>query len=247
MADPRELDGVTPDQVFDGGDLDCGSGLILLIRDAMSRVPEGGILEMRSREPTVAADLPPWCRMVGHAFLGARADGVTTRFFVRKGAGDRDDGAALRRDQERANEFEWRVRARATGPMETTAYFRNFSFKIGQSASFEEKDAHPSALELVLSALAADLAGVFATQAARCGLEIDDVEITVKGRLESAMAHLGLEAGDPGLAQIELSVYVSTLEDERRVREAFAIAAARSPLLATLRKAAAVREKLVIG
>ena len=37
--------------MFDGGDLDCGSGLILLIRDAMRQVPVDGILEMRSREP----------------------------------------------------------------------------------------------------------------------------------------------------------------------------------------------------
>ena len=58
------------DMVFDGGDLDCGSGLILLIRENMIKTPLGGILEMRSREPTVAGDLPPWCRMAGHEYLG---------------------------------------------------------------------------------------------------------------------------------------------------------------------------------
>ena len=54
---------IKPDHMFDGGDLDCGSGLILLIRENMLAVPVGGILEMRSREPSVADDLPPWCRM----------------------------------------------------------------------------------------------------------------------------------------------------------------------------------------
>jgi hypothetical protein len=41
---------IIPDQMFDGGDLDCGSGLILLIRESMLQVPVDGILEMRSRE-----------------------------------------------------------------------------------------------------------------------------------------------------------------------------------------------------
>ena len=60
-----------PDNIFDGGDLDCGSGLILMIRENMLKIPLDGILEMRSSEPTVADDLPPWCRMVGHEYLGS--------------------------------------------------------------------------------------------------------------------------------------------------------------------------------
>ena len=47
------------DVFFDGGNLDCGSGLVLLIRQHMSGVPVGGILEMRSSEPSVEGDLPP--------------------------------------------------------------------------------------------------------------------------------------------------------------------------------------------
>jgi TusA-related sulfurtransferase len=68
-----DINKITPDIVFDGGDLDCGSGLILLIRENMLKVPENGILEMRSREPTVGDDLPPWCRMSGHEYLGKTA------------------------------------------------------------------------------------------------------------------------------------------------------------------------------
>ena len=57
------------DHVFDGGSMDCGSGLILLIRQNMLQVPSGGVLEIRSSEPTVESELPPWCRMVGHEHL----------------------------------------------------------------------------------------------------------------------------------------------------------------------------------
>ena len=81
-----DLEQLKPDRVFEGGDLDCGSGLVLLIREHMLQVPTGGILEMRSREPSVRSDLPPWCRMVGHEYLGAvgEEDRVTVRYFVRK-------------------------------------------------------------------------------------------------------------------------------------------------------------------
>ena len=70
MGDNKLLEAIKPDHVFDGGDLDCGSGLVLLIRENMQKVPVGGILEMRSLETTVCDELPPWCRMVGHEYLG---------------------------------------------------------------------------------------------------------------------------------------------------------------------------------
>ena len=53
MPDPMPLDDLQPDVVFDGGDLDCGSGLILLIRERMLQAPVGGVLEwMRNRGNT---------------------------------------------------------------------------------------------------------------------------------------------------------------------------------------------------
>ncbi|MEZ5194875.1 MAG: hypothetical protein R2764_00295 [Bacteroidales bacterium] len=70
MGTSENLETIIPDHVFDGGDLDCGSGLVLLIRENMRKVPVGGIMEMRSLEPSVCDDLPPWCRMVGHDYLG---------------------------------------------------------------------------------------------------------------------------------------------------------------------------------
>ncbi len=41
MADSLNLDGLRPAQVFDGGELDCGSGLVLLLREHMQRVAPG--------------------------------------------------------------------------------------------------------------------------------------------------------------------------------------------------------------
>jgi TusA-related sulfurtransferase len=245
-----ELENLEPDHVFDGGDLDCGSGLVLLIREHMQRVPEGGVLEMRSVESTVKDDLPPWCRMVGHDYLG-HLDGEGAgqkRFFVRKGTGEaaRAEQKALEEDKERARHYEWRLRARGSGHLQTTVYCRNFKWTLGQPASFEEQDVHPSAVEALLGAVAADLVTSFGTACSRAGLEVDDIELTAGARLHDPTAILGLSDGDPSLAALDLKMYASTFADETAVREAWDSVVARSPLVTTLRKAAEVSTRIAI-
>jgi len=246
MSDANDLATIRPDRVFDGGDLDCGSGLVLLLRENMLQVPLGGVLEMRSREATVGDDLPPWCRMAGHDYLGRLEGEGCARYFVRRGekAAAEEERAALEADKSRAKAYEWRARARTTGALESTVYCRNFSFRAGQPASFDDRDAHPSAVEYLLGALAADLATGFATECARSGLTVDDVEISIRGRLGNVLAHLGLEEGDPSFDRIALKCFASTSDDESEVRAAWERTVARSPLAATLRKAVDLETKL---
>lgn len=237
---------ITPDNVFDGGDLDCGSGLILLIRENMMQTPVNGILEMRSREPTVADDLPPWCRMSGHEYLGkVQGDGFT-RYFVKRGSGVETEKQALKKDKEEAKNYEWRMRARSTGHLKSTIYTRNFSFDVGQAASFEEKDANPSALEYLLGALAGSLSTGFATDCARANLEIDDIELSLTGTLNNVLAHMGLEEGDPSVRRIECKCFASTFEDEEKVQAVWLQTVSRSPIVATLEKGTELQIKLVI-
>lgn len=56
-------------RLIDGGDLDCGSGLLLLITRSMRRLDDGGLLGIRSAEPSVDVDLPAWAELVGHAVV----------------------------------------------------------------------------------------------------------------------------------------------------------------------------------
>ena len=236
-----DLAGLMPDHVFDGGDLDCGSGLVLLIRQHMQQVPTGGVLELRSSEPTVTDDLPPWCRMVGHEYLGCLPGQAPRqqRFFVRRGAGQaaQAEAAALATDTERARGYEWRLRARSGGHLATKVYCRNFQWTLGQPASFEEKDAHPAAVEALLGALAGDLVTGFATACSQAGLEVDDIELTARGRLHDVMAHLGLSDGDPAFATIDVKLFVSTFAPADRVRAVWQETVRRSPLAATLARA----------
>lgn len=243
---PTDIDNIIPDHVFDGGDLDCGSGLILLIRENMLQTPAGGILEMRSREPTVADDLPPWCRMVGHEYLGSLESSGYARYFVRRGADSDKEEQALDEDKRRAKVYEWRARARSTGHLKSTVYARNFSFDVGQPASFEEKDQYPSAVEYLLGALAGSLTSGFASECAQDNLEIDDIEITINGRLKNVLAHMGLEEGDPSFESIELKCFVSTFDDEDKVRQVWDRTVARSPAAATLTKSVDLKIKLAI-
>ncbi|MEJ2110572.1 MAG: OsmC family protein [Acidobacteriota bacterium] len=246
MSEYIDLGAIEPNRVFDGGDLDCGSGLVLLIRENMLQVPEQGILEMRSREPTVKDDLPPWCRMAGHEYLGSLEGQGFTRYFVRKSIQSTKEEQTLEQDKIRAKEYQWRARARSTGSLKSTVYCRNFSIDVGQPASFEESDKYPSAVEYLLAALAGDLTAGFATECAKSNIEVDDIEMTISGRLKNVLAHLGLEEGDPSFESIEMKCFVSSFEDEERIREAWSRIVRRSPLLVTLQKAMDVTIKLAI-
>jgi 5-methyltetrahydropteroyltriglutamate--homocysteine methyltransferase len=73
-----------PDVSFDGGDLDCGNGLLLLIRKHIDPLPRGGLLEIRSTEISVDEDLPAWCRLTNNDLISWTKDGKQRSFLVSK-------------------------------------------------------------------------------------------------------------------------------------------------------------------
>jgi len=74
-----------PDVSFDGGDLDCGNGLLLLIRKHIDPMARGQLLEIRSTEISVDEDLPAWCRLTGNDLVSWTKDGRQRSFLVCKG------------------------------------------------------------------------------------------------------------------------------------------------------------------
>ncbi len=241
-----DLEKLEPFDRLDGGDLDCGSGLVLLLRDRMLGVPVGHVLELRSREGSVGGDLPPWCEMVGHEYLGELPGEDGARYFIRRGEKSTAEAEVLEMDKVAAKEFEWRTRVRHRGGLRATVYCRNFQFDVGQPASFEERDEHPSAVEYLLGALGGALAVGFATECGKAALEVDDIEITARGKLHDPLAHLGLSQGDPSFSTIEVRCFASTFADEGEVRRAWTLAVERSPLVATLNKGCQLELKLAI-
>jgi len=84
-SDPVERHPLAPDASFDGGDLDCGGGLLLLIRRHIDPLAPGGLLEIRSTEPTVEVELPAWCRLTGNELVSWTKSGDQRSYLVSKG------------------------------------------------------------------------------------------------------------------------------------------------------------------
>lgn len=57
------------DAFHDAGDEGCGYGPITEIAKKMKQLATGKTLEVRATDPTVAVDLPAWCRLAGHEFV----------------------------------------------------------------------------------------------------------------------------------------------------------------------------------
>src|SRR5215468_2987461 len=73
------------DASFDGGDLDCGNGLLLLIRQHMDPLERGQLLEFHSTEISVDEDFPAWCRLTGNELVSWTKHGRDRSFLVCKG------------------------------------------------------------------------------------------------------------------------------------------------------------------
>ena len=83
---PVERHPIEPEASFDGGNLNCGNGLLLLIRNNIDPLQKGQVLEIRSTEPSVDEDLPAWCRLTGNELVSWTRQGNQRSFLVCKGA-----------------------------------------------------------------------------------------------------------------------------------------------------------------
>ena len=83
--DPVETHTHQPDVMFDGGSLDCGGGLLLLIRRHIDPLEPGGLLEILSTDSTVEVELPAWCRMTSNELVSWTKTGTQRSYLVCKG------------------------------------------------------------------------------------------------------------------------------------------------------------------
>ena len=83
--DPAQKHAYEPDAGFDGGALDCGGGLLLLIRRNIDPLQRGQLLEILSTESTVELELPAWCRMTQNEMVSWTKSGNQRSFMISKG------------------------------------------------------------------------------------------------------------------------------------------------------------------
>lgn len=232
-----------PDGMCDGGDLDCGSGLLLIIKKSMDPLMEGQVLEIRSRERTVAEDLPAWCRMVNHEFLGFEKHDNYTSYYVQKGGTTK----SVEEDLEAAKGYQWHVRVRDGKGLTAKVFSRNHSLIAGQPAEFSPKVDAPSAIDYLLTSLGSCLVVGFKAHASRRKIEIDEMEFTLKGKLENVLYHMELEdIGSPKVDQITGVFYVTSPNEEAELQEVWEITLQRSPVYQTLRSAVAINIKFQV-
>jgi 5-methyltetrahydropteroyltriglutamate--homocysteine methyltransferase len=84
--EPVDRHPLSADASFDGGDLDCGNGLLLLIRQHLDPLAPGQLLEFRSTEISVEEDFPAWCRLTGNELISFTRAGKARSFLVSKGS-----------------------------------------------------------------------------------------------------------------------------------------------------------------
>jgi TusA-related sulfurtransferase len=264
-----------PAHVFDGGRLDCGSGLILLIRQNMLQVPPGEVLEIRSQEPTVSGELPPWCRMVGHEYLSSHQVAPQNwRHFVRRNADEvtTDTESAATEITSAASSFPWSVRARLSGAHQSTLYARNHSWQLGTAFSFNKQDPLPTALEGFIGALLAEVNHLFGTFCDHAGIVIDELECHAHVTLVDPLAVFGsqpetseqqsseadedqrtsvsdvdsrLETNTAGISQIKIVAYATSNAPADQLKQFWHQVQNRAPLLRTVIRSCPVEFRLV--
>ncbi len=142
--------------------------------------------------------------------------------------------------------YTWTARVRWLGDQAATVYTRNHAFTVGRPAGFRQTDAHPSAVEYLLGALGADLTNGFQAHAARAGITVDALELSLSGSLDNALVVLGVvgETGHAGFSHITGTLYVSAAADEARLHAVWRTTLERSPIYNTLKSAVTVAVEL---
>src|SRR4030095_11060244 len=79
--EPVDRHPIEADVSFDGGDLDCGNGILLLIRQHIDPLERGQLMEFRSTEISVEEDFPAWCRMTGNELISLVRRGKERSFL----------------------------------------------------------------------------------------------------------------------------------------------------------------------
>ncbi len=69
LADLAALDSIAAAHL-DGGSMDCGSGLLLLLTRRMRELEAGDGLLVRTEDASVPPDLIDWSRLAGHEIAG---------------------------------------------------------------------------------------------------------------------------------------------------------------------------------
>jgi TusA-related sulfurtransferase len=80
LAEAHPASILEADAFYDAGDKGCADGPLDEIAVLLHRLSPGQTLEVRATEPSVANDLPAWCRLAKHELVTHQRD----RYLIRR-------------------------------------------------------------------------------------------------------------------------------------------------------------------
>jgi len=82
VAEP--IDNRPPDEFLDAAGEACGT-VTPVIKQSLSTLQPGQVLEVLTHDPATRAGVPAWCRLTGHVLVETRVEEEgRTRFWIRK-------------------------------------------------------------------------------------------------------------------------------------------------------------------
>ena len=123
---------------------------------------------------------------------------------------------------------------------------RTLSLTAQGQTSVAPGATHPSSLDLLVSALVADLLGGLHREAARSGVVIHDAELSVSAHLDNPLVALGVigESGTAAVHAMHGSLYLTCDEPLESVEPLWRHCLERAPVYATLRRCAEITIQL---
>lgn len=205
---------IQSDFICEGGDLDCGSGLLLIIKKSMDFILDSQILEIQSTENSVQGDIPAWCRMVGHEYLGFVENEIGRSYFVKKKS---SLVSSLSKDLEALRGFEWSTRARLDSNR-VKIYARNHTIFGGLSTDVSPNVESLGGVDLFLASLSSCLMNQMKSIAAKRKILIDAMELTLKANLDNILVAMDMDNdGSPSIKQIRGTLYITSPAKEEDI------------------------------
>ena len=140
--------------------------------------------------------------------------------------------------KERAEELNvWRARVKWVGGFRAKVYVRDHTFTIDEPADLAGVDTAPNAVEYVLSALGGCLTVGFILNATKRRVKVEDLEISLEGRIDNILTFLGLsKEGHPGYREVKAKLFVRANIDPKTIEEIWNETLETSPVGNTLAK-----------
>lgn len=120
---------------------------------------------------------------------------------------------------------------------------RHFTMRGDHPPELLGNNTGPTAIETVMAALGACIAGTFAAQATARGVEIESLEVDVEATID-LNGFFGLQPIRPGLSDVKLAFHVEADADPSVLQEMIETAESLSPVFDTVTRPVAVQTTL---